>query len=159
MCCTRLAGNTGRKMKQKSPSAHHRTTFSGCIFATKACIDNRKKLTQQYLLHKFSQYGELRPTRGCDRLGSLGHPSKFQPVSRLAFVTAATSLIGGQPNFAGCLVVYWAGTLYIQFRGSCPVTEFCRCKIHFTFKSCVLPYWQRYCTALQQRGQPNFAAW
>ena len=40
MCCTRLAANTGRK---KSPSWHHRTTLSGHIFATKACIDNRKK--------------------------------------------------------------------------------------------------------------------
>jgi len=40
MCCTRLGGNKGRK---KSPSAHHRTTLSGYIFGTKACIDNRKK--------------------------------------------------------------------------------------------------------------------
>jgi len=30
-------------MTQKSPSAHHRTTLSGCVFATEACIDNRKK--------------------------------------------------------------------------------------------------------------------
>ena len=30
-------------MMQKSPSAHHRTTLSGYIFATKAHIDNRKK--------------------------------------------------------------------------------------------------------------------
>jgi len=30
--------------------------------------------------------------------------------------------------------------------------NFARCKIHFTFKSCVLLYWQRYCTALQQRA-------
>jgi len=29
-------------MTQKSPSGHHRTNLSG-IFATKACIDNRKK--------------------------------------------------------------------------------------------------------------------
>jgi len=29
MCCTRLAGNTGHKMTQKSPSGHHRTTLSG----------------------------------------------------------------------------------------------------------------------------------
>jgi len=36
----RLAENTGRK---KSPSAHHRTTLSGYIFATKARIDNWKK--------------------------------------------------------------------------------------------------------------------
>ena len=37
---------------QKSPFWHHRTTLSGYIFGTKACIDNRKKLVkQQYLLH------------------------------------------------------------------------------------------------------------
>jgi len=42
------------KSRQKSPSGHHRTTLSGYIFATKACIDNRKKLAkQQYLLHMF----------------------------------------------------------------------------------------------------------
>jgi len=31
------------KIAKKSPSAHHRTTLSGYIFATKAHIDNRKK--------------------------------------------------------------------------------------------------------------------
>ena len=40
MCCTLIAENTGRK---KSPFWHHRTTLSGYIFRTKACIDNRKK--------------------------------------------------------------------------------------------------------------------
>jgi len=45
----RLAENTGRK---KSPSRHHQTTLSGHTFATKACIDNRKKFVKhQYLLH------------------------------------------------------------------------------------------------------------
>jgi len=73
MCCTRLAENTGRK---KSPSGHHRTTLSSYIFATKACIDNQKKnVKQQYFLHMSPQYGELRPTSGWDRFGSLGHPS------------------------------------------------------------------------------------
>jgi len=62
MCCTRLAENTGCK---KSPSGHHRTTFSGYIFATKAHIDNRKKLVkQQYLLHMLLECGELRPPSG-----------------------------------------------------------------------------------------------
>ena len=43
-CCTRLAGNAGRKkIAKKSPSAHHRTILSGYIFATKAHIDNQKK--------------------------------------------------------------------------------------------------------------------
>jgi len=32
-----------QKITKKSPSAHRRTTLSGYIFATKACIDNRKK--------------------------------------------------------------------------------------------------------------------
>ena len=105
MCCTRLAGNTGRKNDaKKSPSTHHRTTLSSYIFATanKAYIDNRKKklVKQQYLLHMSSQYGELRPTSSWDRFDYLGHPSEFQRVSRLGFVTAATSLTEDQPNFA-----------------------------------------------------------
>jgi len=40
MRCTQLAANTGCK---KSPSRHHHTSLLGHIFATKACIDNRKK--------------------------------------------------------------------------------------------------------------------
>jgi len=41
----RLADNTGRKkIAKNSPSAHHGTTLSGYIFATKAHIANRKKL-------------------------------------------------------------------------------------------------------------------
>jgi len=40
------------------------------------------------LLHMFPQYGELRPTSGWDQSGSLGHPCKFQRVSRLGSVTA-----------------------------------------------------------------------
>jgi len=32
-----------QKIAKKSPSAHHRTTLSGYIIATKARIDNRKK--------------------------------------------------------------------------------------------------------------------
>ena len=45
----RFAANTGSK---KSPSRHHRTTLSGHIFKTDACIDNRKKIVKhQYLLY------------------------------------------------------------------------------------------------------------
>jgi len=89
------------------------------------------------------QYGELRPTNGWDRFGSLGHPSKFQRVSRLGFVTAATSLTGGR--LLGCYSIY-------SFSGAlAPWRNFARCKIHFASESCVLLYWQRYCTALKQR--------
>ena len=90
-----------QKSRQKSPSGHHRTILSGYIFAIKAHIDNRKKVVkQQYLLHTSSQYGELRPTNGWDRLTSLGRPCKFQRVSRLRSVTARHSSSGRQPNFA-----------------------------------------------------------
>ena len=93
-----LAENTGRK---KSPFRHHRSTLSGCIFTTKACIDNRKEhVKQQYLLHVSSYYGELWPTSGWDLLASLGHPSKFQRVSRLGGVTARHCSNGHQLNFA-----------------------------------------------------------
>jgi len=82
MCCTRLAGNTGCK---KSPSVHHRTTLSDYIFATKAHIDNWKKLVkQQYLPHMSLQYGELRPTSGWDCFVSLGHPAIFNGFRVLA---------------------------------------------------------------------------
>jgi len=119
MCCARLAANTGRK---KSPSRHHCTSLSGYIFTTKACIDNPKKnlVKQQYLLHMSSQYGELRPTSGWKRFGSLGHPSKFQRGLHLGFVTAGTSHNGSQPNSARCLAVCGAGVLYIHFRGLLP---------------------------------------
>jgi len=78
-------------------------------------------------------------------------PQQFQRVSHLGFITERCRLItGGQPNYARCLAVSWAATLCIYFPGLLPLMEFCRCKIHFTSKSCVLRYWRRYCTALQQ---------
>jgi len=69
------------------------------------------------------QYGELRPITGWDRFRSLGHPVKFHRFTHLAFVTAVTSLTGGQPNFVRCLAVSWAGTLYTFLGGFCPLTE------------------------------------
>ena len=69
MRCTRLAANTGRK---KSPSRHHRATLSGHIFATKAFIDNRKKLVNPrtgvgskmtpVVTFKAGHYGEIEVT-------------------------------------------------------------------------------------------------
>jgi len=101
MCCTRLAENTGRKMMQicraMSSQLKHVSTVG------------KKLVRQQYLVHMPSQYGELRPTNGRDRLAGLGHPSKFQRGSLIGFVIAATSLNGYQPNFARCLAVCWAG--------------------------------------------------
>jgi len=94
-CCTRVAENTGRKSRQKSPSGHHRTTLLGYVFATKEFIDNRKNVfKQQYVLHMSPQYGELRPTNNWDQFGSLGYPCKFQWVSHLGSVTARHLVVG-----------------------------------------------------------------
>jgi len=89
-----------QKSRQKSPSGHHRTTLSGYIFATKAHIDNRKKLVKQrYVHHMSSQYSELRPANGWDPSGSLRHPCKFQRASRLGSVTARHLVAGVSQNF------------------------------------------------------------
>ena len=97
-----------QKWRKKSPSAHHRTTLAGYIFATKTCIDNRKKH-----LHMSSQYCELRPTSGWDLLASLGHPSKFERVSLVGGVTARHSSSGRQPKRAPPLFGRAAITLCI----------------------------------------------
>ena len=69
-------------MTQKIAIWDHPTNLPGYIFATKACIDNRKKLVkQQYLLHMSAQYDELRPT-SC--LGVWGTPATFNGFRVLA---------------------------------------------------------------------------
>jgi len=129
------------KIVKKSPSGHHPTTLSDYIFATKSCIDNRKKTwKQQYLLHMSPQYGELRPTSGWDHFVNLGHPCKFQRVSRLGSVTARHSSSQRQPYFAalnrGC-------HLYSGGRPSCwalaQILVFCL----FSFLHC-MSLWSVY---------------
>jgi len=123
-------------MTQKNRHLRYRTTLLGYIFARRHVSTIGKKLVKwQFLPHMSSPYGELRLFSGWDPLASLRHPGKFQWVSRLAFVTAVTSLTGGQPNFARCLAVSWAATLFMLFRrllhrakfcqGQVPLTEFC----------------------------------
>jgi len=140
MCCARLAENTGHKKLQKN---RHLDTIAQLCSAVSSQLRQYRQsekifIKKQYVLHMCSQYGELQPTNGWDLLASLGHPSKFQLVSCLAFVTAATSLTRGQPNFAWCWAVSWAGTVYTFSGALAPWHNFARCKIHFTYKSSVL---------------------
>ena len=88
-CCTRLAGNAcTQKIAKKSPSAHHRTTLSGYVFATKAHIDNRKKLVkQQYLLqmspHNMVNFGLLAAEIDPVVWGTLANFSGFRALAAL----------------------------------------------------------------------------
>ena len=84
-----------QKIAKKSPSEHHPTTLSGYIFATKACIDNRKKLVkQQYVLHMSPKYGELRPTSGWDLSLLWGTPGNFNGFRILAALLHGTLVVG-----------------------------------------------------------------
>jgi len=47
-------------------------------------------------------------------------PQHISPGFTSCVVTAPTSLNGGQPNFAQCLAVSWAGTLSVHFWGLLP---------------------------------------
>ena len=52
-----------KKIAKNSPSGHHCTTLSGYIFATKACIDNRKNLLNSNISstcpHNMVNFGQL----------------------------------------------------------------------------------------------------
>jgi len=84
-----------QKVVKKSPSGHHRATLSGYIFATRARIDNWKKLVmQQYLLQMLPQYGQLWPTSGWDRFQVWGTPANFNRFRVLAASLHGTPVLG-----------------------------------------------------------------
>jgi len=102
-CCKRLAENTGRKKSPKirrlcAPS--HNFVFP--VFATKACIDNWKKLLNSNISlacpHNIVNFGPLKRLRSVGEFETAA--SKFQRVSRLGSVTARHSSSGRQLNFA-----------------------------------------------------------
>ena len=125
------------------PSQRHCTILSACIFTTKACIDNRgKKLVKnQYLLnfHNVMNIGPL-PAEICWHVRGTQQIS----VGLACWLRYCSDVAQWRPSKLCTMFGFsWAGTLYI-FGGSYPLTEFARCKIHFSSKSCVLLYWQRY---------------
>jgi len=127
MCCTRLAGNTGRKNDaKKSPSAHYRITLSGYIFATKAYIDNRKKMLNSNIFyrrpHNMANFGPLTAEIGS---GVWGTPANFNGFRLLASLLHRRR----SPEANQTLHDLWPSPglvhdIYI-LGGSCPLTEFC----------------------------------
>ena len=93
------------KSREKLPSGQHRTSLSGYIFATKACIDNRKKVLSS---NTSSTYGQLWPTNGWDPLASLERPSKCN-----GFRVLSALLVGVSQTLR-----HWTeGTTYIRQGG------------------------------------------
>jgi len=141
-------------MTQKSPSEHHRTTLSGYIFATKACIDNRKKTllngnTSSTCPHNMVNID--RPTNGWDCFDSLfgAPPAYFNGFRVFASLLRRRRSMEVNQTLHGL----WPspGLLHCVGSSYAPM-EFCHVQMHFAAKSCVLLYWHRHCTALQQRA-------
>ena len=101
-----------QKSRQKSPSGHHRTTLLGYIFATKACIDNRKKNllssnTSSTCPHNVANFGPLMAEISWP---VWGNPCKYQLVSHLGSDTARHLVVGVSQTLR-----HWTeGATYIQ---------------------------------------------
>jgi len=85
------------KSRQKSPSGHHRTTLLGYIFATKAHIDNRKKLVKlssnisSTCSHNMVNFGPLAAETGPVVWGT---PANFNGFRVLAPLLHGTVVVG-----------------------------------------------------------------
>jgi len=82
-------------MTQKSPSAHHRTTLSGCIFATKAVSTIGKKLLSSNISSRCSRnmvnFGS--PAAEIGRV-VWGTPAIFNGFRVLAALLHGTPVVG-----------------------------------------------------------------
>jgi len=103
MCCTWLAENTGRKNDAKNC---HLGSIPQLCRAISSQLRHVSTIGKNLLsCNNISstcppQYGELRPTSGWDRFGSLEHPRYFQQLPHLDCVTARQSSSERQRNFA-----------------------------------------------------------
>jgi len=84
-----------QKIAKKSPSAHHRTTLSGYIFATKAHIDNRKKVLSSNISsrrrHKMVNFGLIAAEIGPVVWGT---PANFNGFRVLAALLHSSQVVG-----------------------------------------------------------------
>jgi len=127
MNCTRLAEKyRTQKWRKKSPSAHYRSNLSGCIFTTKACIDNRKKFLNRTISsrcpHNMANFG---PLTAEIRWRVWGTPANFNGLRVLASLLhrrrspEANQTLRDVWSFPGLVrYIYICG-------GSYPLTEFC----------------------------------
>ena len=155
MCCTRLATNTGRKNDAKKlPSAHHRTTLSGYIFATKACIDNREKNLLCSNISPTCPYNMVNFGRLAAEIVSLdwGTPANFNGFRVLAALLQTTLLVGvtqtaalnrGRHLYSAGWPSPWALAHISSYKYS---TDYKAWNTYMLW-GCTIPYWlhnQRY---------------
>ena len=113
-------------MTQKSPSWHHPTTSSGYIFATKVCIDNRKKNLLSSNISSTCPHNKLIVNFG-PLTAEIGLPVWGTPANFNRFRVLASLLQRRRsPEANQALHDVWPSPWPVHyFRGSSyPVTEF-----------------------------------
>jgi len=108
-------------------SAHHRTTLSSYIFASKVYIDSRKKMLNSNIssthLYNMANFGLLTAEIG---LGVRGTPANFNGYGVLASLLQRRR----SPEANQTLHGVWSSPVLAHhiytFRGSCALTEFCQ---------------------------------
>jgi len=145
---TRLAGNTGRKNRHmgtitqlcraESAQLRHVLTIGNNLLNSN---------TSSTCPHNMANFGPLTAEISSGAWGTLANFNGFRVLASLLqrrpLPEANQTLHDVWPSPGLLHYVY-------IFGGSCPWGNFARCKMHVTSKSCVLLYWQHYCTALDQ---------
>jgi len=117
-----------QKLRQKSPSAHHRTTLSGnFIFASKACIDSRKRLLNGNISsicpHNMVNIGPLTAEICCRVWGTPANFNRFHVLAWLLHQRRSMEVNQTLHDvWLSSVLVY---CIYV-LEGSCPLTEFCQ---------------------------------
>jgi len=154
MWCRRIVENSGRK---KSPKIHHVGTIAQLCWAVSSQLRHLSTIGKKLLNSNISacpysmaNFGPLTAVIGSEVSGAPANLNGFR-------VLASLLQRHRSPETNQTLHDVWPSPGLVRyvyiFGGSFPPWwNFSRCKIHFTSKSSVLLYWQRYCTALQQRA-------
>ena len=135
-------------MCKKSPSAHYHTNLLGYIFATKALIDNGKNLLNSNISstcpHNMVIVGPLTAETGSRVWGTTANFNGFRVL---------TSLLQRRRSMEAnrTLLDVWPSPWLVHYiLGALAPAEFWQVQKFTASKSCVLLYWQHYCTALEE---------
>ena len=108
-----------QKFAKNLPSAHHRTTLTGYIFATKTRIDNRKKNLLSSNIssrcpHNMVNFGPLAAEIGWQVWGTPANFNGFRILASLLQRRRSTKVNQGLHD------LWWLSPVYIHFRGLLP---------------------------------------
>ena len=152
MCCTQLTGNTGRKNNAKNRHLHTIAQLCRAVSSQLRHLSTiGKKLLNSNISstgpHNMANFGPLAPQIGRE----FGAPQQIS-TGFASWLPYCSDVAHRRPTklctIFGRLLGWYA--VYTFLAALAPWRNFARCKIHCAPKSCILLYWQRYCTALEQ---------